>query len=100
MIYHNSIQDLYLSVAFFDNQLPINNVQNNLIKSNRYQWNNYAFIRCNHTMDYLTMKNAIIAEGCLTPKLYEVFNDITNPKVKERIKYKDYSTKTAYFITE
>ncbi|KKQ01971.1 MAG: hypothetical protein US11_C0002G0030 [Candidatus Roizmanbacteria bacterium GW2011_GWA2_36_23] len=99
-VYTNSPKDIYLSVIFLDNnRLDMGDVQKKLAKGSPYIWHNYSFEQCIHTIDYLKLKRAIISEGCLTPALYEQLNDLNNTQIKERIKYKDYSTKTAYFIT-
>ncbi len=97
-IYHHSPQDIYLSLIFLDNRADLNKVQINLKKSYPYRWENYTFHKCDHKINYTLLKNAIIEERCLTPKLYEYFNNLDNIKVATKIPYKDYSYKNAYFI--
>ncbi len=70
----------------------------NLKKGYPYIWERYSFIKCDHTLKYQFLKNVIIAESCLTPKLYEYFNDINNKKVVEKIFYKTYSLKTLILL--
>lgn len=98
-IYDPQPQNIYLSLMFFDDKEKVEEVQNNLKKGQPYLWRNYVFRKCDHTLNYKSFTNAIINERCLDKNLYDYFNDKNNKKVKERILYKDYSTRTAYFIT-
>jgi len=98
LIYHNMPQDGYLSLAFLDKDINIANVQKN-VATKTYALKNYRFLPCNGNIKYKTLKHAIISERCLDVKTYEYFANINNPQVVKRIPYKDYSLKTAYFIT-
>lgn len=98
IIYSPLPQDIYLSIAYLDNNLSMNQIQKEIKQKSPLIWNNYIFVQCNHTMQYLTFSNVIISKGCLSPEQYGYFDDINNKKVKEKVKYKDYSTQTAYFI--
>lgn len=98
-IYDPQPQDLYLSLVFFDNKETVKNLQNNLEKGQPFLWKQYKIQRCDHTLDYLAMTNALINERCLDKELYDHFNDEANINIEERIYYQDYSTRTAYFIT-
>lgn len=98
IIYSRLPQDIYLSIAYLDNTLSIDDLQLALKNRSMIKWNNYQINKCGYSVDYTLMKNIIIAQDCLSSEQYDYFNDINNHKVIERIKYKDYSFKTAYFV--
>lgn len=100
MVFIPMPQDIFLSVAYLDNTISAEEVQIEMNQKNRFKWNSYEFIKCDHTINYQLLSHSIISEGCLTPIQYEYFADINNPQVIERIKYKDYSTKAAYFVIQ
>lgn len=97
-IYHRMPQDGFLTLAFFDKELSISTVQKQMIEKT-YTDNGFIFKVCNSKLDYKKQTQTIISEGCLDVKTYEYFANINNPKVFDRIPYKDYSLKTAYFVT-
>jgi len=97
-IYHRMPQDGFLTLAFFDKELSLPMVQKQMIDKT-YADNGFIFKVCNSKLNYQKQTQAIISEGCLDVKTYDFFANINNPKVSYRIPYKDYSLKTAYFIT-
>lgn len=98
VIYSPLPQDIYLSVTYLDNSFNITKLQNQFKQKSSLTWNGYSFQKCEHKINYLLLKNTIINKGCLSPEQYQYFANINNKTVIERIKYKDYSTETAYFV--
>ncbi|OGK26722.1 hypothetical protein A2954_07080 [Candidatus Roizmanbacteria bacterium RIFCSPLOWO2_01_FULL_37_12] len=99
-IYHQLPQNAFLSYIFFRNDgFDLSRVQNNMFKKN-YSYDGLKFKKCNHKVNYLQTANTIIHEPCVEKINYDLLNDINNIKVKNRILYKDFSGKTAYFVIE
>ena len=99
-IYHQLPHNAFLSYIFFNNEnLDLKEVQNNLAKKN-YSYKEITFKKCNHKVNYLKLRKAIIHEVCVEKDNYDILSDINNPNVKYRIPYKDFSQKFAYFILE
>ena len=98
-VYHQSSQDMLFSYLFFKKNLDMNKIQKNL-KSKNYAYNGLKFMNCNHKVNYAHTNNTIVHEVCLEKKAYDILSDINNKKVKDRIPYKDFSQKFAYFVIE
>ncbi|OGK09219.1 hypothetical protein A2767_06770 [Candidatus Roizmanbacteria bacterium RIFCSPHIGHO2_01_FULL_35_10] len=97
-IYHQLPRNAFLSYIFFKNEnLNLKEVQNNLTGKN-YLYKSKAFLKCNHKVNYVKIKKAVIHEACLEKDTYDLLSDINNPKVKYRIPYKDFSQKFVYFV--
>ncbi len=100
VIYSKSPQDVFLSIVYMDNKpLNLNAVQESLKKGYPFVWKNITVTHCTNLQDFMMKSNSLISDRCLDPEQFQQFSDINNKRIKERIMYKDYSEKPAYFLT-
>jgi len=94
-IYTNSPRDILFSYLFFNNDLNMRDAQNTIKAGAPYKIDGYEIAQCPANPKF-TYRKEIIMDTCLTEKAYGRY--FAEKKYSDKIDYKNYSFRTAYFI--
>ncbi len=98
-IYDDSPRNIYATYLFLKPNINMTLAQANFrTGENRYDFDGFILKKCPSSPKEIPfVKNTIVADSCLDIPTYDKLN--SDPNVK-KIKFKDFSLRTAYFIIE
>jgi len=96
IIYDDSPRNIFATYQFFNPALDMKDVQKKMTVGQPYHFDGYTLYMCPSSPKELKIThNTIIADSCTDIPLYEKLN---GDKKIEKIKFKDFSLKTAFFV--
>ena len=97
VIYDDSPKNIMTAYYLINSKVNIDDLQRLLQQENNYKFDNYLLKRCPDSgkKQQMFKKGSIISDACLDKDQYDKLNDDGNV---DKIKFKDYSFRTAYFV--